>query len=160
MTIECPAGHCRHRYEDRNRSSLIGPVGADTAAVEVNRQQQSTTSCPECGQVIEFGLLMLDDDGVWRVSRFAGHADDVTVMRPPGGNVSYTAPRRQEHSAPPAGMSAAELKLRERALAVISGEAAVTSGVQRDALEVALEVGVLDEQEAAAARAWLARRPR
>ena len=57
--------------------------------MEVNTQQESAATCPECGTLIQFGLLMPDDDDVWRVSRFAGRADDVTVVRPPGGGVAY-----------------------------------------------------------------------
>jgi hypothetical protein len=92
MTIECP--FCAHRWEDRDRASLIGALGADTGAVELNTQQEATTQCPSCGEVVQFGLLMRGDDDVWRNSPFAGHADDVAVMRPPGGGVSYRpAPR-------------------------------------------------------------------
>ena len=157
MTIECPAAGCRHRFSDRDRASLVRPASGDTSSVEINLQQQSATSCPECGTSIELGLLMLDDDGVWRISRYAGHSHDVTVMRPPGGSVSYAAPRREE-PAPPAGLSPGDVRIRERALAVIAGKAgSISRGLQREALELALEVGVLEEPEAEAARARLGR---
>jgi len=159
MTIECPAASCEHRYEDRDRASLIQALGADTAAVEINRRQGSTTACPRCGQTIQFGLLMLDDDGVWRVSSFAGQAEDVTVMRPPGGKVSYEAPERQA-TEDAIELSAGELKIRQRALAAIAGSSAgVAPAVQRDVVELALEAGVLHDAELPDARAWLERRP-
>src|SRR3954469_7031183 len=123
MTIECPAPQCGRRFRDRDRASLLTALGAHGAAVELNRRQESTTRCPDCGEVIQFGLLMLDADGVWRTSRFAGHADDMTVMRPPGGGVSYarTPAARPDHPAglqpeDPAGLRPS---VRERALAVL-----------------------------------------
>lgn len=156
LSIECPAPGCGHRYEDRDRAPLIATVSSHV--VEVNRRQQSTTSCPKCGQVVELGLLMLDDDGLWRISRFAGHADDVTVMRPPGGKVSYGPPPEREATGKAIGLSSAELRIRSRALLVMEGRALnVALGVQRDALELALHEGVLDEGQAAEARAWLDR---
>ncbi len=158
MTIQCPAPGCGHRYEDRDRASLIAALGADTAAVEVNARQESTTRCPKCGQVIDFGLLMLDDDGLWRVSRFAGKAHDVTVMRPPGGGVSYDPPKAEPPTSAIA-LSPTELKIRDRALAVIEERApSVAQSARRDAVDLALEVGVLDETEVAWARLWLERR--
>jgi len=157
MTIECG---CGHRYEDRDRASLIAALGADVAALEVNRRQESTTGCPKCGEVIELGLLMLDEDGVWRISRFAGQAHDVTVMRPPGGGVSYEHPRA-EATGRAIALSSTELKIRDRALAVVEGRArGVAPDVQRDAVELALDAGVLDQAEVAAARSWAQRSPR
>jgi len=163
MTIECPASSCGHHFADRNRASLIAALGSQVDATEVNHEQQSTTRCPECGRAVEFGLLMLDDDGVWRVSRFAGHANDVTVIRPPGGGVSYgtgIAELPGEPSQPPPGatwLSAGELKARDRALAVVEGRAPnVPLAARHDAVEVALEAGVLSGNEAAVAGAWLA----
>ena len=168
MTIECSAAGCGHQFADRNRASLITALGADTATVELNLHQQSTTSCPECGGTIELGLLMLDDDGVWRVSRFAGHADDVTVIAPPGGGVSYAAvgdqapgdARSGSERPPLPGLTANTLKLRDRALAVLEGRAPdVSPAAQRDAVELALEAGVLHGGELSEASAWLERRP-
>ena len=157
MTIEC---RCGHRYEERDRASLIATLGADVAAVEINPRQESTSSCPKCGQLIELGLLMLDDDGVWRISRFAGQARDVTVMRPPGGGVSYQPPKA-DGTGRATTLPPGELRVRDRALAAIEGRArGVATGAQRDAVELALDAGVLDEAEVAAARAWLERRPR
>ncbi len=157
MTIECG---CGHRYEDRDRASLVSALGADVAAMEVNRRQASTTRCPKCGQVIELGLLMLDDDDIWRVSRFAGKARDVTVMRPPGGGVSYRGPSAKA-SGKALALSPAELRVRDRALAVIEGRTrGVGPGVRREAVELALEAGVLDRAEVAAARRWLEPGPR
>jgi hypothetical protein len=159
MTIECPAPQCGRRFRDRDRASLLAALGADGAAVELNKRQESTTRCPDCGEVIQFGLLMLDDDGVWRTSRFAGHADDVTVMRPPGGGVAYaqTPADRQVGLRPedPAGLRPS---VRERALAVLEGRVRrVAPGIQRDVLELALDAGALDHAEAAQARALLER---
>lgn len=156
MTIKC---RCGHRYEDRDGASLIAAPGADIAALEVNRRQESTTTCPKCGRVIQLGLLVLDDDGVWRISRFAGQAHDVTVMRPPGGGVSYQPPEAEATDRAIA-LSPAQLKIHDRALAVIEGRArGVATGVQRDAVELALDAGVLDQGEVASARAWLQRGP-
>ena len=156
LTIECPG--CARRFETRDSASLVTSRDADGAAVELNLLRQSATACPGCGARIELGLLVLDEDGLWRVSRFAGHADDVTVIGAPGGNVSYTLPRR---SAPagPSGLSQSGRAVRERALAVIDGRTRRVSGsAQREALEQALEAGVLEEHEAKAARAWLGAR--
>lgn len=161
MTIECPVQGCGRRFEDRDRASLITALGADLAAVEVNNRQEATTGCPSCGRRIELGLLMLEDDGVWRVSPFAGHADDVTLTRAPGGPVSYQrpapAPRRGPVESGPAGETApAERRIRERALAVLAGRAAgVAADARHEAVELALAGDVLDATEAAAARAWL-----
>ncbi|MGI8945091.1 MAG: hypothetical protein ACR2GL_02480 [Thermoleophilaceae bacterium] len=91
------------------------------------------------------------------------------MVRPPGGGVAYgpgEAARTQAPGAglpeapdPPGGLSASELKLRERALAVLEGHAAgVAPAAQLDAIELALDVGVLQDDEAAAARAWRKRR--
>ena len=158
MTIECPG--CGHRFEDRDRASLIVAAGADVGELRVNRPQSSTTTCPECGQPIEYGLLLLDDDGLWRVSEFAGHADDVTLMRPPGGEVSYAAPA-PEDTGEPSGLTPAELEARGRALAAIEGRArGVPPDAQREAVELALESGVLGEAESTGARQWLESRPR
>ena len=153
LTIECP--ECANRFEARDSASLVTSRGPDTAAVELNLLQQSATRCPGCGGRIELGLLVLDDDGLWRVSRFAGHADDVTVIGAPGGSVSYALPPRPVPEGP-AGLSASARAVRERALAVIDGRTRRVSGTaQREALELALEAGVLEEREADAARAWL-----
>ena len=153
LTIECPG--CARAFETRDSASLLTPRGADTAAVELNLLQQSATACPGCGERIELGLLVLDEDGLWRVSRFAGHADDVTVIGAPGGSVSYSLPPRTAPVAP-SGLSASARAARERALAVIDGRTRRVSGsAQREALELALEAGVLDEREAQAARSWL-----
>lgn len=171
MRIECPAEGCGRRFADRNRASLITALAADTSAVEVNAQQESATTCPACGKSIQFGLLMPGDDGVWRVSRFAGHADDVTVISPPGGRVAYgsqeaettaaegaVSPEAPDRASRPPGN---ELKLRERALAVLEGHApGVSPAAQLDAVELALETGVLQGDEALAARAWRERRLR
>ena len=170
MRIECPAEGCGRRFDDRNRASLITALGADTAGMEVNIQQEAATRCPECGTSIEFGLLMPEGDGVWRVSPFAGHADDVTVIAPPGGGVAYqgavpppapgSGTSERERSGP-AGLSGAELTLRERAAAVIAGDArGVSVAAQLDAVELALETGVLQGEEIARARAWLESRRR
>ncbi len=167
MTIECSSAGCGHQFSDRNRASLVTALGADIATVELNLHRQSTTRCPRCGATIELGLLMLDDDGVWRVSRFAGHADDVTVIAPPGGGVAYEVGDRDApgegrpgSERPPApSLTGNALKLRERALAVLEGRAPkVSPAAQRDAVELALEAGVLHGGELSAASAWLQRR--
>ena len=172
MRIECPAEGCGRRFAARNRASLIMALGADTADVEVNPQQEAATRCPQCGTSIEFGLLMPEGDGVWRVSPFAGHADDVTVIAPPGGGVAYQGavpppapgspsgtPEREDSGS--AGLSGAELTLRKRAAAVIAGDArGVSVAAQLDAVELALETGVLQGEEIARARAWLESRRR
>ena len=172
MRIECPAEGCGRRFDDRNRASLITALGADTAGGEVNSQQAAATRCPECGKSIEFGLLMRDDDSVWRVSPFAGHADDVTVVAPPGGGVAYqgAVPRApdfgsgaagSEARGPGSGLTGSELTLRDRALAAIAGNAPqVSVAAQLDAVELALEAGVLEGEEVAGARAWLESRRR
>ena len=171
MRIECPAEGCGHRFDDRNRASLITALAADTSAVEVNTRQESATTCPACGASIQFGLLMPDDDGVWRVSRFAGHAEDVTVISPPGGGVAYgpqeaaTIPGPADGSpatrVPSRHLSDNECKLRERALAALEGRApGVSPAAQIDAVELALDTGVLQGDEAVAARAWRERRLR
>lgn len=171
MRIECPAEGCGRHFDDRDRASLITALGADTGGVEVNTQQEATTRCPECGRTIEFGLLMPEDDGVWRVSPFAGHSDDVTVIAPPGGGVAYqgappsalgsSSGASARQGSGPAGLSGARLTLRERAVAVIAGNAPqVSAAAQLDTVELALEAGVLQGEEVALARAWLKGRRR
>jgi len=150
MIIECPASGCALRFVDRK--ATLGHGGG-------HQPRPSTTTCRNCGQVIQFGLLILDGDEVWRVSPFAGHADDVRLAEPPGGKVAYEPRTAPEAGATVSGLTAGDLQARQRALAAIEGRApGVGAGAERDAVGLALELGVLDEEETGRARAWLARR--
>ena len=149
--IECPASGCAHRFADGRAAPAPGHGG--------HLRRPSTTTCPKCGQLIQLGLLILEEDEVWRVSRFAGHADDLRLSYPPGGNVSYEPGKRPETGTHVAGLSAGDLQARRRALSAVAGRApGIGAAARRDAVEWALELGVLDEEEAARARAWLERR--
>jgi hypothetical protein len=147
MIIECPAPGCAHRF--MGSGAPLGFAGG-------RFRQASTVNCPSCGQVIQFGLLIRDDGEVWRVSRFAGHADDVRLSEPPGGDVSYQLLRVLEAGEAIAGLAEAELRARQRALWAIDGNAQrVGAEAKREAVELALELGVLDDDETDRARSWL-----
>lgn len=150
MVIECPAPGCAHRFLGKS-AALAPPVG--------HQSLPSTTTCPTCGRVIQLGLLILESDEVWRVSRFAAHADDVRLSKPPGGEIAYEPVTAPEMGSTVSGLTAGHLQARQRALAAIEGRTpGVGAGAVRDAVGLALELGVLDEEETARARRWLERR--
>ena len=150
MTIECP--RCAHRYEDRYRASIDAALEGETSVEDDYWREASSTICPACARVIQFGLLVLEEDDVWRVSRYAQMSADVSVVRPPGGQVAYES----RSTAGGIGGVTEESEVRRRAVSVIEGRAPdVGAGAQREAVELALRVGALDDAERARARAWL-----
>lgn len=63
VSVECPA--CRHRYETWHRASIN--LSLDPEMDEEYIREVSTGTCPECGHVVELGVLVVQPDGLWRL---------------------------------------------------------------------------------------------
>ena len=101
----------------------------------------------------DVNLLIVDRDEVWRLSPFAQQVVDagVAASGPPGGQIAYEAERPR----PQRIRTDAELEARRRALSVIEGRTHAGAGARREALELALREGVLEDDEVARAQACL-----
>lgn len=62
ITVRCPA--CKHKYEDWYRASVN--LELDDFDDDYVRKA-STATCPQCGHVVECGVLVVDQDGTWRM---------------------------------------------------------------------------------------------
>lgn len=151
ITIECP--RCGHRYADHERGSIEPASAHPISGDREFWKAANTTNCPKCAAKTDVNLLIVDRDEVWRLSPFAQQVADpgVAASSPPGGQIAYAAkPRRPQQA-----LTAAQSEARRRALSVIEGRSHAGVGARREALQLALRGGLLDDDEISRARACL-----
>ena len=62
IMVRCPG--CMHEYEDWHRASLN--LALDNFDDDYIREA-STATCPNCGKVVNLGVLIVGSDGVWQL---------------------------------------------------------------------------------------------
>ena len=64
INVVCPAEGCGFEYKDWHRASLN--LAMDDFDEEYVREA-STAKCPSCGHVVELSVLVVAEDGIWRM---------------------------------------------------------------------------------------------